>query len=144
MSYSGVLKFIYMIHIYIYIYTFDRDRQRQTDAVAAAALRSSFPITNLSLHLFVMATTQYMWLIEMNGQWWKEMEAWEQNILEKSIADGNDVVEYVWAYTSGSTTRHIKYRWDLLTMLQTNLDTSYQRKLLRIEKPGTPSQGSIQ
>ena len=69
--------------IYIHI-SFDRDRQRQTDAVAAAALRSSFPRTNLSFHLFVsayMATTQYMWLIEMDGHCWKEMDAWEQKIL---------------------------------------------------------------
>ena len=68
----------------------------------------------------------------------------EQKILEQSVADGNNVVEYVWAYKSGFITRHIPYQWDLLTMLQTNLDTSYQRKLLRIAKPGTPSQGSIQ
>ena len=78
-------KRTYMSHafgyeIYIHI-SFDRDRQRQTDAVAAAALRSSFPRTNLSFNLFVsayMATTQYMWLIEMDGHYWKEMDAWNR------------------------------------------------------------------
>ena len=118
-----------------------------TETDRAAALRSSFPRTNLSFHLFVsayMATTQYMWLIEMDGHYWKEMDAWEQKILEQSVADGMNVVEYNWAYKSGSMIKHIPYQWDLLTMLQTNLNTSYQRKLLRIPKPGTPSQGSIQ
>ena len=81
-----------------------------------------------------MATTQYMWLIEMDGHSWKEMDAWEQKILEQSIADGEFVVE-LGIYP---------YQWDLLTMLQTNLDTKCQRRLLRIPKPGTPSQGSIQ
>ena len=91
-----------------------------------------------------MATTQYMWLIEMEGHYWKEMEAWEETLLEQSIADGNNVIEYVWAYQRGSITRHIPYQMDLDTMLQTNLETKYKRRLLRIPTPGTPSQGSIQ
>ena len=72
-----VMKYIYTFHLT----ETDRDRQRQTDAVAAAALRSSFPRTNLSFNLFVsayMATTQYMWLIEMDGHYWKEMDAWNR------------------------------------------------------------------
>ena len=56
-----------------------------------------------------MATTQYMWLIQ-NGHSWKEMDAWEQKILEQSIADGEFVVE-LGIYP---------YQWDLLTMLQAN------------------------
>ena len=43
----------------------------------------------------------------------------ENSILEQSVADGMNVVEYNWAYKSGSMIKHIPYQWDLLTMLQT-------------------------
>ena len=55
-----------------------------------------------------MATTPYMWSIEVDRIFRKEMEAWEQEALENYIADGKGAVQCVWQYASKSMAALIK------------------------------------
>jgi hypothetical protein len=80
------------------------------------------------------------WMIELSPGWWKVMDEKEiVDVLNTSVQEGKDVVQYVWP-NSESPMQVNTYEIDLVRMTQACIsdDTRTVHRLRRVTTTGSP------
>ena len=78
------------------------------------------------------------WFIFLHGNFGL-MEDWEHRIFNDAVAEGKNVLQYVWYYDYRGERIHVPYTVDLVAMTQTNDTTGFVRELLYLETEGSQS-----
>ena len=76
-----------------------------------------------------------MWMVDRGRGAWQELTKWEVDSFETALKLGHDTVTYTipWKPRNSQETIYTGYTVDVIQKTQTNDDTGFVRKLMRIE-----------